>query len=48
MRKILGKHPNFEFFSGVLEKGWITCTESFEGQRRAEVEAMIAGKPQVS
>ena len=43
LRKILGQHPNFEFFSGVLEKGMdYRFTESLsEEQRRAEVEAMI-------
>jgi hypothetical protein len=41
--KILGGHPNFSFFSNVLENGMDYCftEELSEGQRQAEVEAMI-------
>jgi hypothetical protein len=39
MRKILGKHPNFEFFSHRSSRGWITCTEELSRDNgRAEVE----------
>ena len=43
LKRILGQHPNFEFFSGVLENGMdYRFTESLsETQRRAEVAAMI-------
>jgi hypothetical protein len=44
LEKILGKHPNFEFFSGVLRNGmdYRFTEELSEEQRKAEVAAMIA------
>lgn len=43
LRNILGQDPNFEFFSGVLEKGIdYRLTQSLsEDQRRAEVATMM-------
>jgi hypothetical protein len=41
--RILGGHPNFAFFSNVLENGMDHCftEELSEGQRQAEVTAMM-------
>jgi hypothetical protein len=43
LRKVLGQHPNFGFFSDVLENGmnYHFTDELSEEQRRAEVTAMI-------